>query len=311
MKKYAAFAAGAAMLAGLSLTGCPVQPTYPSTITPVYAADQAGGLWVYNGASWTSHAVAGASNTVVVSGSGSGARAFVGGAAGVSQFNGTAWTALATGLGAAPVKRLFIGSNLYAATAGGVSILNGDGTTWTNNASVTPVNDVFSQGTFTFVAGGGTVGAAGLYVYNGTGLVGGAAIAPTTIVPGSAAVITVFVDSLGDLIAGTDRGLAVQFAGTSSFVSLLPIVVSVSQITLDSNGYLYAATAAGLYKVGASAVVVLPGVVSCVSVDGAGTIYAGTAAGLRVSTNGGSTWTTQLSGHQINSVATTAPLYSF
>ena len=49
----------------------------------------------------------------------------------------------------------------------------------------------------------------------------------------------------------------------------------------------------------------------CVCVDGAGTIYAGTGSGLRESTNKGSTWTTVLPGQQVNSVAVTAPLYSF
>jgi hypothetical protein len=313
MKMHVAVGMGAVMIAGVALSGCPTQPSYPSTITPIYAAANSGGLWVYNGASWTNYTLASTSNTVVVSGSGAGARAYVGGngPTGVSQFDGTAWTPLAANLGSPPVNRLFLGSNLYAATSGGLSILNGDGT-WTNNGSVTPVLDVCSLGTYTFVAGGGTTGAAGLYVYNGAGLVGGTSIAPVTIVPTSTKVTAVFVDSIGDLIAGTDKGLAVQFAGTGPFVSLLPGTPTVNQICLDTSGNLYAATSVGLYRVGTSAVLVLSGTAAlCVCVDGADTIYAGTATGLRVSTNGGLTWTTQLAGHQINSVTTTAPLYSF
>jgi ligand-binding sensor domain-containing protein len=85
----------------------------------------------------------------------------------------------------------------------------------------------------------------------------------------------------------------------------------VKQITLDTSGYLYAATSVGLYRIGSSAVLVLPTPTSCVCVDGAGRIYAGTAAGLQVSSDGGSTWTTELAGQTVTSVTTTAPLYSF
>jgi hypothetical protein len=322
LRPAAAFSA--AMIACLALSGCPVQPTYPSTITPIYAATLAGGLFVYNGAAWTNYTNANtgtglkstALNSVVVTGSGSGAVVLAGGNAGVSRFDGAAWSQLTTGLGApTSVNRLFVGSNIYAATSSGLAILNGDGTTWTNNGSVTPVNDVFAVGTYTLVAGGGTVSPAGFYEYNGTGLVGGAAVSPGTIVGGSGSVTAVYADSLGDLIVGTNRGLAVQLAGSSSWTSLLPGTPSVSLIAVDSSGYLYAATSAGLYKVGSSAVLVLPSAALSVCVDGAGMVYAGLGAnqGLSVSSNGGSSWTPEpsLAGQTVTAVTTTAPLYSF
>ena len=313
-KAIRAAALGAAMVAGLALSGCPVQPSYPSTITPVYAATQAGGLFVYNGTSWTNYTNANtgsglassALSSVVVFGSGSGAVVLAGGNANVSQFNGTAWTQLTSGLGSAAVHRLVSGSNVYAATSGGLSILNSDGTTWTNNAAVGSANDVSTFGAYTYVAAD-----TGLFVYNGTSLVGGAPIPRVTVLPGCTKVTAVFVDSLGDVIAGTDTGLAVQFGGAGLFISQLPGTPFVNQVTLDARGYLYAATSTGLYIIGSSAFQILPTATLCVCVDGAGTIYAGTATGLQASRNGGLTWTTQLSGPQVNSVTTTAPLYSF
>ena len=62
----------AAAAISLSLAGCPTQPSFTPTITPVYAATNAG-LYVYNGTSWTNYTTANglASNSVssvVVSG---------------------------------------------------------------------------------------------------------------------------------------------------------------------------------------------------------------------------------------------------
>ena|GEM_PF-6966423 len=304
---HAAAAFGAAMIAGLALSGCPMQPSYPSTITPIYAATSTG-LWVYNGSSWTSYLFAGAS-AVVVSGSGAGALAYVGNSAGgVSLFSGASRIAT-KGLTGSNIKRLFSGSSIYAATDVGVSILNSDGLSWTNNSTAAPVNDVFSSGTYTLVASG-----AGLSEYN-NGMAVGSTILPVTIVPLSTTVTAVYVDPLGDIFVGTDRGLAAQYAGTSVWASvlLLPLSTPVNQITTDQSGNIYAATSGGLYVVGTSAVLALPGAVTCVWVDGAGTIYAGTGTptGLQVSRDGGRTWTTQLSGQSVNSVTTTAPLYSF
>jgi len=312
MKKtmHAAAAFSAAMIAVLALAGCPMQPSYPSTITPIYVATSTGGLFVFNGTGWTNYTVANTSSglkssalsSVVVSGSGSGAVVLAGGNQGVSQFDGLAWTQLATGLGSTTVNGLFLGSNLEAATSGGFSILNGDGVTWTNNNVPLSVNSVFATGTYTLVAAN-----AGLYIYYGT--TAGTPITPPTIVLGSSTVTAVFVDSLGELVAGTDKGLAILTI--SGWSSQLPPNTLVHQISLDSNGNLYAATANGLYIIGTTTVRAFSTAALCVCVDGAGTIYAGTATGLQVSTNGGSTWTTQLSGQSVNSVTTTAPIYSY
>jgi ligand-binding sensor domain-containing protein len=298
-----ASALGAAFAAVLALSGCPVQPTYSSTITPIYAATGLGGtnpqtLFVYNGSSWSSTSVGSPVNSIVVSGSGSGAVVLAGTNAGVSEFNGTSWTALNSGLGAAPVKGLVIGSNLYAATATGVSVLNADGQTWTNNGAVFPVNAVASAGTFTFVATN-----TGLRFFNG-----GAQTASYL----AGVVQAVFVDPYLDVFAGTTTALSVWTTQTSSFSgNLLPTGASVKQITMDIGGNLYAATTGGLYILSRSTVLASSTPANCVCVDGTGTIYVGTASGLMVSKDGGSTWTTELSGENVTSVVTTAPLYSF
>ena len=301
---HAAAAFSAAVIAGLALSGCPMQPSYPSTITPIYAATSTG-LSVFNGTGWTSYPFAGAS-AVVVSGSGAGAVAYVGdNTGGVSQFIGTSRIAT-TGLAGSSIKRLFGGSSIFAATNAGVSILNSDGLSWTNYITAASVNDVFSSGTYTLVASG-----AGLSEYN-NGVAVGSTISPPTIVPLSATVTAVYVDSLGDIFAGTNKGFSVQNAGTSPWVPVLSVAATVNQITMDQNGNLYAATSNGLYILTTGSALYFSGTsVFCVCVDGAGTIYAGTATGLHVSMDGGRTWTTQLSGQSVNSVTTTAPLYSF
>ena len=299
---------GAALCAALLLAGCPTQPTYSPTITPIYAATSAGSLYVYNGSTWSSTSPGvGGLTSVVVSGSGTAAWIFVGGSTGVSLSvnKGSSWTALASGLGSAPVNSLFLGSNLYAATSGGVSVLNSDQTTWTNSATVPSVNNVFHYGTYTYVA------ASSLYVYNGTGLV--TSYAASTVLAGSTVVRCVLVDSAFDVIAGTDKGVAVLYAGSSSFSTInLGASPSVNGLWLDSSGTLYVAASTGLYILGTSSVHAFSDTAAlCVRTDGAGTIYAGTSSGLRTSTDGGSTWTTPLSGVQVNAVTTSAPLYSF
>jgi ligand-binding sensor domain-containing protein len=306
-------AVGAVIGACCALSACPTQPSYSTTITPIYAATSLGGLFVFNGAAWTNYTNANTGsglasstlNSVVISGSGAGAMVFAGGNAGVSEFNGTAWTQLTTGLGSLPVNSLLIGASLYASTAGGVSVLNGDGTTWTTSTTVTQVNDVFLAGTYTLVAAN-----AGLFLYNGTTLAG--SYTATQVLPLSTQVTCVFVDSLGDIIAGTNRGLAVLPAGGASFgANLLSPGTLVHQVTADAKGDIYVATSVGLYILGTGAVLLLPTPAYCVCVDGAGTIYAGTGSGLLMSKDGGTSWTTELPGQQITSVATTAPLYSF
>jgi ligand-binding sensor domain-containing protein len=301
---HAAAALCAAMSVGFALSGCPTQPSYASTITPIYAATSANGLFVYNGTNWTNYTTANtgsglASSTlssVVISSSGAGAIVLAGGNAGVSEFNGSAWAQLATGLGALPVNSLIIGTNLYASTAGGISILNADGTTWTNNGSVTPVNDVYSLGTYTFVA----ADAGGLYVYNGTSQQAPSPYSPGTIVSGSGSVTAVVVDSSMDIFAGTDKGLGISGSaiGLSFGTNQLPVSTHVYNLYIDTSGNLYAATAGGLYIYNLYGAAAPQGFLDmpayCVCVDGAGTIYAGTDTGLRVSTNGGSSWTMKL-----------------
>jgi hypothetical protein len=153
---------GAAFLS-VALSGCPVQPSYEPTITPVYAATDANGLYVYNGSSWTNYTASGglasdSVNCVSVSGSGSGALVFAGTDAGVSYYNGASWSTWDTtdGLGGNTINDLFLYSNLYAATSGGVSVYNSDGssTAWTNDGSVSPAKDVFRYGTYTLVVDG-------------------------------------------------------------------------------------------------------------------------------------------------------------
>jgi hypothetical protein len=321
--KYWVAVLGAAMIASLALSGCPTQPSYPATITPVYAATSGGGLFVYTGsATWTNYTAAAgglASNNltgVVVSGSGSGAQVFVGtSGSGVSGFDGSTWVTwkAANGLGGNTINRLVLGSTLYAATSGGVSTYNLDGSAsaWTNDAgsganTYPSVNDVFSYGNYTYIAAG-----TGLFVVNGTGLEKN--FTPVAVTgAGSTAVQAVFVDFALDIIAGTDRGLAELYAGSTSFgANLLPSGTSVRQICADASGNLYAATTAGLYTIGTNVVLANSTPANCVCVDGAGTIYVGTGTGLLESKDGGATWTTQLSGQAVTSVVTTAPLYTF
>ena len=297
---------GACGILGITLCGCPVQPTYPATITPIYAATGSGSLLVYNGSSWTAHAAGvGSLTSVAVSGSGSGAVAFVGGSGGVAELNGATWTSI-SGTGA--VNALLIGSSLYAATSSGVSVLNADGTTWTSDPTAGPSNAIFTIGPFTYVASN-----SGLWEFNGTGVVGspGPTVPLAHVVAGSAKVTAVIVDSALDVFAGTDQGLAIGTGSPLSFgTNQLPPNTPVNGLAFDSNGNYYAATAAGLYINGTIAVG-LSGPVLCVCVDGAGTIYVGTPTGLQVSADGGRTWTVKLSGYQVNAVAVTAPLYSF
>ncbi len=250
---HAAAAFSAAMIAGLALSGCPMQPSYSSTITPVYAATGTG-LSVFNGTGWTSYPFANAS-AVVVSGSGAGAVAYVGNnTGGVSQFIGTSRIAT-TGLAGSDIKRLFSGSSIFAATNAGVSILNSDGLTWTNYITAASVNDVFSSGTYTLVASG-----TGLYEYN-NGIPVGSTISPAD---DSAAQH----DGDGSLCRllwrphcrdrQRARGPICRNVGLGK-----PAFASaehpVNQITADQSGNLYAATKGGLYIISTSVLPPFPG----------------------------------------------------
>ena len=306
------------MTACLALAGCPAQPSYPSTITPIYAATRAGYLWVYDGTGWTGNSAGGITGTsIVVDGSGSTAQLFAATVAGVSEYQGGSWKALSNPA-AAPVKSLTIGTNLFAGGGGGVSVLNADGSTWSNDVSVANVNSVVSLGSFTYAAA-----RSGLYVYNGTSVA--ATYTPSQVLGTSTTVTSVFVDSSGDIIAGTDTGLAVLYdspTGSGNFASLgLPAGTSINQVTVDAVGNLYAAAGSGggLYILSPdssgtfvlAAHVLTGSTVNCVCVDGAGTLYAGTPSGLLQSQDTGSTWATQLAGQNVSAVATTAPLYRF
>ncbi len=303
----------AAVLVTLALAGCPTPATYGPTITPIYAATNAG-LEIYNGTNWTKVTAGLASSNVtcvVVSGSGADAAIFAGTPAGLSysRTNGSTWTTwhAADGLGSNTINGLFLaGSNLYAATTGGLSVYNSDGSSplWTNGGAAV-VNGVYIFGSYTY-----TAEATGLRVVNGTGVE--AIYTPAQIVTGSSAVNAVNVDYYQDILAATNNGLNVLYAGTSTFQTT-PLLtgMAVNGIFLDNNGNLYAATANGLYSIGSSATQILAGAVFCVYVDGAGTIYAGTNTGLETSTNHGSTWTTITWGAKVNAIVTTAPLYSF
>ena len=306
----------AMVIFSFTLAGCPTQASYPSTITPIYAATNLG-LEVYDGTSWKNYTTANglASNnvtSVVVSGSGSGAVVFVGTAAnGISYSTGSTWSTwtIANGLGSNVINNLFLTSNLYAATSSGLSIYNYDSSAplWTTSIlGASSINGVNQYGGYTYIA------ADKLYIYNGTEP--RTSYAANLIVASSSIVTAVIVDSNMDIIAATDKGVAFLGYGASSFVtlSLPPSATQVNGMFLDNNGYLYAATATGLYNEGgSSALPILSGNVHCVYVDGAGTIYAGTDTGLKTSTNGGSTWSTSTWSAKVNAVVTTAPLYSF
>jgi ligand-binding sensor domain-containing protein len=306
---YIAIICASAFIA-LALAACPTQASYQPTITPIYAATNAG-LWVYNGSSWaqftTSSGLASDTvNSVVVSGSGSGADVFVGTASGISHTNTSAaswtnWAGGSGGLGTSPVNRLFFGSNIYAATTGGLSVLN-NLSSWTNDSGPGSSNDVFCYGSFIFV-GTNT----GLYVYNGPGYTR----YTTTSIPAlpNNAVTAVIGYSASVIYVGTTTGLY-TFNG-SAFSAVAGITASIHELFVDTYGYLYAATAGGLYVYGLSAPLFSDTAALCAWVDGAGTIYAGTSAGLRISTNSGASWTTELAGQTVNAVQTTAPLYSF
>jgi hypothetical protein len=307
---------GPAIAVALLLAGCPAQPDYPSTITPIYAATSTGGLFLFNGSAWTSVTTANglASNnltSLAVIGSGPEATVFVGtSAAGISASGGSSWVTwdATDGLGSDTIHRLLFSSTVYAATSNGLSLYNTDGSTpaWTTDRGstypFTTVNDVFAYGSYTYIAAGAT----GLIIDNVTG--SESKVAPGSIVGGATSVTAVFVDYAGDLIVGTNAGLAVQYVGSTSWSGLGG--GPVNQLAMDAFGDLYAATTTGLYRNGSGSPV-LSGPVACVCADGAGVIYAGTAAGLRISRDFGVTWTTELSGQNVTSVATTAPLYSF
>jgi hypothetical protein len=329
-----------ALSAVLVISGCPAQPTYPSTITPIYAATAGNGLFVYNGSSWTNYTVANSApnfvsdtlSSVVVIGSGTNAQVFVGSSnSGISAFNGSSWFKWtnSSGLGSNTINRLLVGSTIYAATGSGLAAYNTDGssTPWTNDTGSTyafaAVNDVFVSGSYTYIA----AAASGLIIDNGAGSearVTAATLAAAGLT-GTTSVTAVFVDGYGNLIVGTNTGLAVRYAGASTW-TVLQAGPHVSQLRMDSFGNLFASaiTAGGGVYIfstnpttgvfGLPGTLVLAGTpVNSVAVDGTDTLYAATGGGLLISKDGGSSWTPDatLAGKSVMAVTTTAPLYQF
>jgi hypothetical protein len=305
----------------LAFTGCPMQSSFKSsTITPIYAATSSG-LYVYNGSTWTLYTVvnglaSSTVNCVVVSGSGAGASVYVGTPKGVSYTktlsSWTNWTSTSDGLGNAPVNKLFLGSSLLAATSGGVSTygLDSSSVKWTNDTNFSSATTLFQYGTYSYIVGTKS-STTGLYIYNNTTLKA-SPYTPSSILSGSALIQSIVVDSSLDVVAGTDTGCAILYSGGTSFQSLLPSGISVHDLCFDSNGYIYAATGSGLYKIGSSSYTELStDAFTCVYVDGAGTIYAGTSSGLRIYSSSGALQSTPITGTTVNQVVTTAPLYSF
>ncbi len=300
MHPAAALATVVAAVSGL--VGCPVQPSYPSTITPIYALT-ASTLYVNNGSGWTTLTPgAGNGNGVVVFGSGSGATIYVSGTTSVRMFNGSSWSTVL----AAAVTRLTSSAGVYASAGAGLSLLNPDGTTWTTNGSVTTATDAFSFSPYTFV----TLGTASLDYFNGTAMNGST---NTPLTPGVGNLASVCVDALGDVAVGGASGLGVLFAGTSSWIS--PTSANVTDVYADSFGNIYGATASGVFIFnvfnGTTSLTLSGQVVNGICVDGAGTIYAATATGVQVSRDSGATWTTVLPVPNITAVTITAPLYQF
>ena len=267
----------------IALASCTTETSYPPTITPIYAGTDSG-LYVFDGSAWTHYqkATSGlASDTVtslVASGSGAGARIYIGTSNGVCRKLGSQWTSFTTaeGLGGNAVKSLFIDSTVYAASSGGLSSYNEDGT-WTNDPTIPSINDFCRIDSFAIVAAD-----SGLYRYNGTSLMSSYPIAPGTLIAGSTKVRTVIVDYQQNIYVGTDAGLAIEYADSILADLGLPAGSDVNDLCLDSNGDAYAACANGLYVLGGPGPVrILSGMVRCVWVDGAGKIYAGDRLGLK------------------------------
>jgi ligand-binding sensor domain-containing protein len=177
------------------------------------------------------------------------------------------------------------------------------------------VNDVFQSGTYTFIAGNLPAGTPAINVFNGTS--SEAKYLASAFPFASTKATAVVVDAYLDILAGTDQGLAEIYYNNGVLTYSANLLKSgdyVHGLYFDSYGNLYAAATSGLYAyVGTNSQKLLfsDTAALCIYIDGAGTIYAGTATGLRISKDSGSAWTTELSGHQVNSVVATAPLYSF
>jgi hypothetical protein len=305
---------------------CPTEPAYSSTITPIYAATD-DGLFVYNGSSWTqystslpssasSHLASNTARSVVVSGSGSQADIYVGTGSGVSHFDGSSWKnwSASDGLGTGTVNQLFLtSSDLYAATSSSLSFYNYDGISpvWNTNSSISAINAFSVYGTYIYVAAGS------LYVYNGTSLQ--VTLDVAQYVPGSTKATSILPLSSQETLVGTDKGFNLLYStsGGSNYSSWSTAVTKTGTVygfALDASDNVYIACDAGIYELvysNSSLVQINATKASCVAVDGKGTIYAGTGSGLLVSRNSGATWSNILANHVVNSVAATAPLYSF
>lgn len=316
----------AALAVIVLLDSCPTEPTYSSTITPIYAATDAG-LFVYNGSSWTqystslpssasTHLASNTATSVVVSGSGSQADVYVGTGSGVSHFDGSSWKNWSTsdGLGSGTVNQLFLtSSDLYAATGSSLSFYNYDkiSPVWNTDSSLSAINAFFVYGTYTYVAAGS------LYVYNGTSLQ--AKLDVAQYVPGSTKATAILPLSSQEILVGTEKGFNLLYStsgGTnySSWSTAVTTTGTVYGFALDASNNVYIACDAGIYEIvysNSTLARINTTKANCVAVDGPGAIYVGTGSGLLVSRNSGATWSTILANHAVNSVVTTSPLYSF
>jgi hypothetical protein len=128
--------------------------------------------------------------------------------------------------------------------------------------------------------------------------------APEAVAPDSSKLNAAIVDASRNVMAGTDKGLGILYGGASSFVGQLPSEASVYALCLDAAGYLYAASSDGLYRVGRQAELVYSGEAALAVYvdDSTGAIYVGTATGMRISANGGTSWSSSLPGHRVSAL---------
>jgi hypothetical protein len=273
------------LLLFLALASCSDQkPTYPATVTPVYAATAGSGLFIWDGLGWRQKTMASTGpgglasdnlRSVVVGGSGSKAIVYLGTAdAGIARFDGYAWSTWGSAdLGSNDVRSLFLGNGLSAATSAGVATYDAnEAGTWTSDARVAGATTIFKYGRFTFV---GTA-ADGLYVFTNIGL---AKHFTTADGLASNAVKAVLGYSLDEIYVGTDQGLGEYDPVTVKFSTIAGTAgSSVNGLCVDSQGVLYAAADAGIFY--------------HVRYDSASSGLTGRARSTRGLTSGGSTsWT--------------------
>lgn len=322
----------AAAILCLAFAGCSDQkPSYPATITPVYAATAGQGLYLIYGDTVQDHFTVSSTGpgglasdklrSIAVGGSGSSAYVYVGSDAGISRFNGVAWMNWgASKLGSADARAIFLGNGLSVATASGLAAYNADGAgTWTLDPrlAASGPTSIFKYGRFTFVG----TSSDGLYVYSGTGEARHFTKAADGLASDSVKAVIGY--SLEEIYVGTTEGLSeldpkAPSASTSKFSTIAGTAgSSVNGLCVDSHGILYAAADSGIYyhvtyDSASSAQYFAPSEekMLCVAVDGAGTVYSGTDTGRLYILDGTGASYYKL-GSPVVAIAATAPLYSF